>query len=333
MGRWGVKTLALLLYLAVVTWSVSVLGATHARRSISVVCSSIEGVCRAWADGFTEATGIEVESVRMSSGEALAMLSRPGVTGFDVWHGGPADLFEVAKARGLLVAQHPADASAIPEQYRDPEHHWFGTYLGILGFCSNTVVLERLGVPIPTAWGDLLDPRLVGRVSAPSDRTSGTGYTLLWTTRLRTGSTEATVEFAERLDANVLQYTTTGMAPARVAGRGEAAVGIGFTQHCLRAEAEGLGDLTISYPTDGTGYEIGAVAVLRGANDPDAAGRYLAYALTAPAQALGGQLPTRRDVSSDPRLGADAVLLASSPREAAAARADLTAAVHARVSR
>lgn len=326
MRRRPSRLIATVTYCVLLAWSLTVVIDVSNEHSIAVLCSSMEETCRDWADGFSQSTGIPVRMVRMSSGDALARLSRTdGLGDFDVWHGGPAETYELARERGLLVAYQPSEADALLPEFRDPRGYWHGVYLGILGFCSNRTVLQRLSVPVPRDWDDLLDPRLKGQISVPHPVSSGTGYTVLWTTRLRTGSLEASLDYLEALDANVLQYTTSGMAPSRVVGRGEVAVAVGFTQHCLERERDGFSDLVVSYPAGGAGYEIGSVALLRGAREPEAARRYIDYAITPAAQSVGGQLPTRSDVSADPRLGQDVPRLRYTALDAAEARAELTA--------
>lgn len=323
----------LLAYLALLGWSgTTVLGSTSG-PTVSVMCSTIEDLCRAWADDFTARTGIAVSTVRLSTGEALTRLSRPGGAGdFDVWHGGTSFAFETAHERGLLAPYDSPEAAAVPAELRDPGGAWTGVYLGVMGFCSNTAVLERLGAEVPTSWDDLLDPALARQVSAPNPSTSGSGYSLVWATWLREGSRDATIDYLTALDDQVLQYTNSGLSPARVAGRGEAAVALTFSQHCVKAHDEGYGELVVSYPDDGTSYEVGGVALLAGAPHGDEARWYVDFAVSRRAQALGAsthssQLPTRPDVRADPRLGGDALLLPGTPAQAAAARPALMAAV------
>ncbi|MCA0295513.1 MAG: ABC transporter substrate-binding protein [Actinobacteria bacterium] len=324
------RLLAAGLYVAMLAWGVTALANTSGHRSISVLCSSIEDLCRSWADGFTRQSGIDVVMVRLSTGEALARLSRPeGRREFDVWHGGPADAYVTAAERGLLAAYHSPEAGAVAPRYKDSEGRWTGVYVGVLGFCSNQLVLDRLGLAAPTSWDDLLAPELRHQVSVPNPLSSGTGYTMVWTQRARLGTDARALDYLKRLDANVLQYTNSGLAPAGIVARGEAAVSVTFSQHCLRAIDQGTSQLVVTYPREGTGFEIGSVAVLADARDPEAARRYVDYAISAEGQLTGAgawaaQLPTRSGIDPDPRLGARADILDYTPQDAAAARQRLT---------
>lgn len=321
-NRWAIAG-AGVLALALFAWSVTVVTASAGRRSLHVLCSSIDALCQQWAQGFTERTGVEVLMERLSTGEALARLSRGGDE-FDVWHGGPADMYVVARSRELLQPYVAPAASAIPLEYRDPEGYWTGTYLGVLGFCSNVRQLADAGVDVPESWDDLLDRRLLGRVSVPNPVTSGTGYVWLRTQAQRLGSEDAAIAYAQAADAGVLQYTNSGLAPATVAGRGEAAVAVTFTQHCVRALDAGMGDLVVSHPREGSGFEIGAVAIMADAPDPAGARAYVDWAVSAPAQlgpsrVVAAQIPTRPDVPTDVRL-TGGTLLPSAADAAASSR-------------
>lgn len=327
--RLRVTLAAAAVYLGLMGWSGGVLGGGVSSRSISVLCSTVEALCLEWAAAFTAESGVRVRVVRLSSGEALARLSRSaGEEAFDVWHGGPSDAYASARDRGLLAPYASPEAAGVPAVHRDPGGAWTGVYIGVLGFCSNQEVLARLGVPVPTSWDDLLSPRLQGQVSLPNPATSGTGYTIAWTQVLRLGGEDAAVAYLERLHRNVLQYTTSGMAPARVAGRGEAAVAVTFAQHCVQTFDEGHRDVVVSYPREGTGAEVGSVALLAGSADSADARRYVDFAVSRRAQQVGalpprGQLPTREDVTADPRLAVTTPVLASTAEAAAAAKAHL----------
>ncbi|GAA1391637.1 ABC transporter substrate-binding protein [Luteococcus peritonei] len=327
-----------LLWLLLLGLGLAAVGTQHGRPQLRVVCSSIEDLCQEWAHDFASSHGVEVSMVRMSSGEALARIRRGGE--FDLWHGGPTDYYEVARDEGLLQPYASPEAAAVPAPFKASDGAWTGVYRGLLGFCSNRQVLDRLGVAVPRTWQDLLDPRLAGQVSMPDPQTSGTGWTVLWTQRERTGSSSAALDYLVRLDRNVLQYPSSGTAPAGIAGRGEAAVAITFTQHCVKAHDEGMTDLVVSYPRGATGYEVGGVAVLAGTSQPDLARRYVDHAVGRRAQELGRatssrQLPTRPDAVTDARLElpAGTQVVQGDPIRAAAQREELLRGFRDRVLR
>ncbi|MDN5976603.1 ABC transporter substrate-binding protein [Acidipropionibacterium jensenii] len=309
--RWRTRLAGLLILITVVGWAVvGVVG--NARGSqLSVLCSSIDDICQEWADAFTAETGIRVTMTRRSAGEALTLISQPGHH-FDVWHGGPSEAYATGTSRGLFVAYRPRGWSQVPAFARDKEGYWTGTYQGILGFCSDRSVLARNGLPVPMSWQDLLNPRYRGLISAPNPMFSGTGYTMVETQVARLGGEQAGMDWLRRLNSNVLQYTSSGLAPSGVVARGEVATAITFTQHCVKQIEQGHRDLVVSYPREGTGREIGAVAILRGTDHRSAwhlaaARRYEDFILSAKGQELGGrthsrQLPARADLPSDQRL-------------------------------
>ena len=94
-------------------------------------------------------------------------------------------------------------------------------------------------------------------------------------------------EYFTALNQNILQYTRSGSAPGRMAGGGEVAVAIIFSHDCVKLQQEGFADILVnSFPEEGTGYEIGGMAILAGAPEPDAARMWYDWALTPEAQAI-----------------------------------------------
>ena len=260
---------------------------------ITIACGAMEDLCKAWTDAFTEKTGIPATYVRLSSGETVARLaSAKDNPEFDVWHGGPVDGYGEAVNQGLIESYSSPEAAAIPDKYKDPDGNWTGVYVGVLGFCSNKSRLDALGVQAPDSWDDLLDPALKGQISTAHPSTSGTAFTTLWTQVTRLGSEDAGLDYMQRMHSNVLQYTKSGTAPGQIAGRGEAAVGLVFSHDCVKYQEEGMSDLTVSFPSEGTGYEVGAVSVLAGARNPEGAKAYMDWLLTTKAQDLYADVPS-----------------------------------------
>jgi iron(III) transport system substrate-binding protein len=280
---------------------------------VVVACGATEEWCAAMTAGFTRATGVRAEFVRLSSGEAVARLSAGRANPeFDVWHGGPADGYAAAAEQGLLAAYTSPNATAIPATYKDPGGVWTGVYLGILGFCNNTRVLADKSVAEPRSWRDLAGAGLGRNVGIAHPSTSGTAYTALWTqVTLHGGDTDAALRYMRQLHPNVLQYSKSGAAPAQQAARGEVGVGVIFSHDCVATRDQGFPDLTTTFPAEGTGYEVGGVALVGGAPNPSSARRYIDWALTPAAQEIGPsvrsyQVPTHpaakiSDKTVDPR--------------------------------
>lgn len=302
-------------------------------KSLTVLCTPQEDWCQAMVQAFQAETGIETSYVRLSSGEAFARLQAGAdAPEFSVWWGGPADGFVAANAEGLIEPYVSPNAEAVAAEQKDADGVWTGVYVGALGFCSNTAVLDELGVDVPTSWDDLLDPALAGQVAIAHPASSGTAYTALYTQVLRLGGEDEAIEYMTELHPNILQYTSSGAAPAEMAGRGEIAVSVVFSHDCVRNIDAGFSDLEVSFPDEGTGYEIGGVALIANAPEPEAAKMWIDWSLTAEAQEIGAttasfQLPTNPDAKvSERSVNLDDVNLVDYDFQAAGeARADLTA--------
>jgi len=258
----------------------------------------IQGITRA----FEAECGIKTAYVRLSSGEALAKLRADKASPqFSVWWGGPADGYIAAHKEGLLDLYQPKGSEKIPAQYRDAGGVWTGIYVGALGVAVNTKVLREKNLPDPTSWADLIKPVYKGQVSIAHPASSGTSYTMVATQMfLNNRDIEKGFAYLREFHKNVLQYQKTGAAPARQAGQGEVAIGIVFSHDIVAAIEEGFKDLKVLFPSEGTGYEIGGMALIKGAKDPVAAKTFMDWAITVKAQELGPtfkayQIPTNPD--------------------------------------
>lgn len=294
--------------------------------TLTVLCTPQEDWCVRMTEAFEAETGIDTNYVRLSSGESLARLRASAADPeFSVWWGGPADAFIAAAEEGGLIEQYESpNAEGIPAQYKDADSYWTGVYVGALGFCSNVDVLEELGVEAPTSWEDLLAPELEGFIAMAHPATSGTAFTAFWTVvQLEADELEAeeegtgydedgsptqeaidnAFEYFAALNSNILQYTRSGSAPGSLAGQGEIAVAIIFSHDCTKLQEEGFdGILVTTFPEEGTGYEIGGMAIIANAPEPEAARLWYDWALTKEAQEIGPtvnslQLPTNPEAT------------------------------------
>lgn len=277
-------------------------GSIKGTGEVVVACTPQEEQCQAMAAAFTKASGIKTSFVRMSSGEGVARLdaakSKPE---FDVLYGGPSDGHVAAFNAGLIEAYASPNAAKIPDKYKDKDGKWTGTYVGVLGFCSNKDQLAKAGVEAPKSWADLLNPKLKKQVAIAHPSTSGTSYTAVWTEMVLNGMDEAkTFDYLGKLHQNVLQYSKSGSAPGQMAGRGEVAVGVIFSHDCVKYQKEGFDMLETTFPSEGTGYEIGAVSVVKGGPNAENAKKFIDWTLTTDHQDIGPtvgsfQIPTNPD--------------------------------------
>jgi iron(III) transport system substrate-binding protein len=97
---------------------------------------------------------------------------------------------------------------------------------------------------------------------------------------------EAAFEYLKKLDGQVHHYNTPGSACVTQAGLGEIGVGIAFS-HDVMAKGISKGyPVTLSFPKEGTGFEIGGMAIVKGGPEPDLAHKFLDWMLTVEAQNL-----------------------------------------------
>jgi len=232
--------------------------------------------------------GIIVNWVRMSSGESLTRLRNEAANPqFDVWWGGPIDSYIAAAQEGLLESYDSPNAVNLrdPKLMKAPDNTWYGIYIGTLGFATNTNYLaEHPDVAAPTSWADLVEPQWEGQILVAHPSSSGTSYTHLCTNIQRLG--EAAWDYERALTNNILQFTKSGSAPARFVGAGEAAVAIVFSHDIVAQIEKGL-PLQLTFPDEGTGYEVGGTALVKGAKNSELAKLWIDWALTPAAQELG----------------------------------------------
>ena len=235
---------------------------------------------------FEEESGIRVRWVRLSAGEVLVRIrserANPQVA---LWFGGPSPEFIVAKNEGLLAPYAPRIGFDPPPSTFDEGHYWTGFYFGAIGFASNTEILARKGLPPPTSWYDLLKPQLKGEISVAYAYTSGTANTLLAAIVQMMGE-DAGFDYIAKLDGNVHHYNRSGSACVTQVGFGEVAVGIAFSHDIVKkGPAKGY-PVVLSFPKEGTGFEIGAMALIKGGPNQEAAKRFMDWALSVRAQNL-----------------------------------------------
>jgi len=235
---------------------------------------------------FEKETGIDVKWVRLSGGEVLARVrnekNNPQV---GMWFGGSSPDFIAAKEEGLLAPYKPKVNFPFPKGTIDPENYWTGFYFGGIGFASNTEILKRRNLSPPTSWSDLIKPEFKGEIGISYAYTSGTAFTILATLVQLMGE-EAAFKYIKKLDRNIHHYNKSGSACVTQVGLGEIGVGIAFSHDILKKGPSKGYPVVLTFPQEGTGYEIGAMALVQGGPDHEQAKKFIDWALSVKAQNL-----------------------------------------------
>ncbi|MCG6902918.1 MAG: ABC transporter substrate-binding protein [Rhodobacter sp.] len=267
-------------------------GAASAAK-LTLYCSAQEDWCQLMARSFEEATGIDVNMTRKSSGETFAQVKAEASNPKgDVWWGGTGDPHLQAAEEDLTDPYISPMRSELQDwsisQAASAGDKTIGIYSGALGYGYNTDLLAANNLPEPACWKDLLKPEYKGHVQMANPNSSGTAYTTLATMVQLFGEDEG-FEFMKGLHANINQYTKSGSAPIKAAGRGETTIGIVFMHDAVAQAVSGF-PIKVVAPCEGTGYEIGSMSIIKGARNLEEAHKFYDWALSADAQNLALQV-------------------------------------------
>lgn len=160
-----------------------------------------------------------------------------------------------------------------------PEHRRYSPEVKNGGcIILNLDVLEKKGLDKPASYEDLLDPQYEGLISMPNPASSGTGYMFLRQLTNEWGEDEAFAYF-EKLDKNILQYTSSGSGPINALVQGEVAIGLGMTSQAV-VEINRGAPLEIVFFEEGSPYSMYGYAVLASSVDRDGIEEIFTYLTT-----------------------------------------------------
>ncbi|MCP4672280.1 MAG: ABC transporter substrate-binding protein [Desulfobacula sp.] len=276
------KQLFLILSLAIIFFT-GMTQVAQAKGRLTMYCSAQGDWCQKAAETFGKKFDVKVSMTRNGSGSTYAkILAEKENPRGDVWYGGTLDPHSQAGVNGLLESYKSSNLNKIAEPYQNPaaskKNHSTGIYIGILGFSVNTDLLKDAKLPMPTSWADLIKPEYKGMIQIASPQSSGTAYTALATFTQMFGEDKA-FDYLKKLHSNVGQYTKSGSAPGKNAARGETMIGIGFLHDHGKEKAKGF-PLELVAPSEGTGYEIGGLSIMKGARNMENAKKFVDWALS-----------------------------------------------------
>ena len=258
-------------------------GLVMAQNAVSAYTTLEEPLAKALFDQFKKETGITVSFVRLSGGEAVARLEAEKANPqASIWVGGVGLDHITAKTKDLTTPYRSKEANNTPEKFKDPQFYWIGLYVGPLTFVTNLDRAKALGLTPPKSWADLLKPEYKGQIRMANPNISGTAYNVITTIRyLNNRDEEKTFEYLKKLDANIDQYARSGSAPGKSVATGEIPIAIGYAHDQVKLKAEGA-NVEIGAPSEGTGYELASMSIVKGGKQPVQARQLYDWILSSP---------------------------------------------------
>jgi len=228
-----------------------------------------------------EMPDLDIKWVRYSTGEVMAkLIAEKDNPQADVIYG--TAVTELARVKDLFVPYKPKDFDKIGKEFKDPAGYWTAIDMYVAAFCVNKDRLAKKDLPMPESWADLTKPVYKGEVIMPNPASSGTGYlqvtSLLFMNGIKEGREDGW-DFLKKLHENIVEYTNSGSAPAKLASSGEVAVGISFSYRVAKQIADGF-PVQMIFPAEGSGYELEANALIKGAKHLASAKRFLDWAIS-----------------------------------------------------
>ena len=282
----------------------------QAQGVVNALCSTDASWCEAAAAEFSRSTGIKVNQAHKGTGEIGAQLRAESANPkTDIWWGGTGDPFLQAAEQGLLEAYRPAYINDLHEwavrQYAMSGNMVGGFYTSAIGFGFNTDVLKKKQIPEPKCWADLVKPAYKGEIEISHPATSGTAYTIIAGLVQLMGE-DAAFDYLKKLHRNTTTYTRSGQAQAPNVAKGEVGVGVSFIFGFDKWRHDKFPVKTAA-PCEGTGYEVGGIALVKGARNKDNARRYYDWLMSPAGQAIGAragslQSPANKTFKPDARI-------------------------------
>jgi putative spermidine/putrescine transport system substrate-binding protein len=242
---------------------------------------------------FEKATGIKVTLV---VGTALSNFSkvqaartRPDI---DIYWSN--ELTHAAgKGLGLYEKLDPKVATNLAQVYdiaRDPDSIGVVSSLLATGIHYNTKKLQEAGIPAPTSWNDLWNPRLKGKLAL---YTFGVAYSqdfLALMAKLHGGSEDNIQPGLARIkqlraNGNLVAFASTPAELDNLLVQGTAWMTVNGSPRAYILQGQGA-PIDFAYPKEGAGFFANYFDIIKNAPHPNAAQAFVNYLIGVEAQAI-----------------------------------------------
>jgi iron(III) transport system substrate-binding protein len=272
-----------------------------ATGKLSVYSALNDKTNSAFIDAFQKANpGITVALFALAAAGDLEnrIIGEKGAPQGDIFLGGSSEFHQPLGEAKLLEAYKSPLADDL--DFKDPFAFWTGWYLGIFGLVINVQQLGGLSMAVarPKSWDDLLDPAWRGKLVVPDPVKTGGGYIFLATQVFRFQRDEdKAMDYMRKLHRNVAEYVPTSPQGIDLVAQGKYPANLNWCHDILTAKNQGQPlEMIIPQPT---GFEVGAVSIIKGGPNTAAARTFVDWVLSKQAGELNVKLSNRLSVRKD----------------------------------
>jgi iron(III) transport system substrate-binding protein len=250
-----------------------------------------DAALKAFADYAKERWGVTVKVNAIPAGTPVAygrIVEWKGKPEADIFWGGESALFEKLAEQKLLqkveISREAWDSIPAsigkpkPIPLKDKDGFWVGTALEPYGIVYHPKKIQRLGLPEPKEWDDLLNPKLKGEVAqcAPT-RSSSSNAT--YEVILSMYGEDKGWQWLKKLSENTGHFTARSRDVPTVVAKGEYSAG--FAVPSYMAFEEKLAGFDIKYVAPKNSFVTPEpMAILAGSRNPRAARAFIEFLLT-----------------------------------------------------
>jgi len=217
----------------------------------------------------------------------------PDGIGIDIFFGGGTDNYLRLSNMGWLHA-YPLPGTQLEQMMQsfqgiplyDAEHQWYGAALSSFGIMYNEELRGLLKLPKATAWEDLGNLELLGRIGAADPRESGSAH-MVYEIILQTIGWEDGFALLTKLGGNVRGFSAGANAIPTDVVAGQVIYGLAIDFYAYgQIAVVGADKIKYVVPADGAVVTADPIAILKGAPNLPVAEKFLEFVLSEDAQKL-----------------------------------------------
>jgi iron(III) transport system substrate-binding protein len=253
---------------------------------IVIYSTHSESLLELVATEFTEQTGVEVEFINLKAELADRVRAEKNNPQADIMFGGASSIFMKLTEEDLFEAYLPTWGEALDPLFKDENNFWFGTIQTPVMMYYNTEMITAEAAP--KDWADLgneaYKDQLVFRNALSSSARAM--YSSLLQYYEKNETLDAGWDLLDAIDENTKHYFTSDTLMFQAIGRQEAAVGFATLNSIMDNKVANNIPVEVVDAESGSPIITDGVALIKGAQHPNAAKAFIDYVGSAHTQAL-----------------------------------------------